>query len=270
MENPTPFDLNEAIRRWQQELSASTAIRADNVEELTSHLRASIQQLKANGLSEVKAFQIASCRIGERGQLEREFAKVHSALNWPFRVILFWIVAGLYLFPIVLSISTIVLYLLLLLSRTYSGLLAFFTPFTKMVQSLVICGVSIPYFTAFSLVVVFVSSLCWRANTGSWRGLHVFIISRSEGLARTKPILTAVKLAVVAIVAVSSMYSVMFLAATMMSPPSDHFIPWGFFECNVVINVVLITTMILLARQGLYKAPPVDGGQHTCATSRSR
>ena len=76
MENRTPFDLNEAIRRWQQNLGASPALSADNVEELASHLRASVQKLQADGLSEEEAFQAATRRLGERGALEREFGKV--------------------------------------------------------------------------------------------------------------------------------------------------------------------------------------------------
>ena len=76
MENPTPFDLNEAIRRWQEKLGRSPAIGADNLEELASHLRASVQRLKAGGLSEEEAFVIATRRIGERGGLEQEYAKV--------------------------------------------------------------------------------------------------------------------------------------------------------------------------------------------------
>ena len=76
MENRTPFDLNEAIRRWQESLGASLALNADNVEELASHLRASVQKLQADGLSEEEAFQAATRRLGERGALEREFAKV--------------------------------------------------------------------------------------------------------------------------------------------------------------------------------------------------
>ena len=77
MENPTPFDLNEAIRRWQESFGASRAFGADNLEELASHLRASVQRLQADGLSEEEAFQIAVRRLGERGALERELAKVH-------------------------------------------------------------------------------------------------------------------------------------------------------------------------------------------------
>jgi hypothetical protein len=76
MENRTPFDLSEAIRRWQQNLGASPALSADNLEELASRLRASVQKLQADGLSEKEAFLAATRRLGERGALEREFAKV--------------------------------------------------------------------------------------------------------------------------------------------------------------------------------------------------
>ena len=56
MENQTPFDLNEAIRRWQQNLSDSPAFKADNLEELASHLRASVQRLKAMGFRKRRRF----------------------------------------------------------------------------------------------------------------------------------------------------------------------------------------------------------------------
>jgi hypothetical protein len=59
MENRTPFDLNEAIRRWQQNLGASPALNADDLEELASHLRALVQKLQADGLSEEEAFLAA-------------------------------------------------------------------------------------------------------------------------------------------------------------------------------------------------------------------
>jgi hypothetical protein len=82
MENPTPFDLNEAIRRWQINLGASPAFKADNLEELESHLRASVQRLQSKGLSEEEGFLIALRRIGERSLLEREYAKVHPSRAW--------------------------------------------------------------------------------------------------------------------------------------------------------------------------------------------
>jgi hypothetical protein len=79
MENRTPFDLNEAIRRWQESLGASPAFGADNLEELAPHLRASVQKLQADGLSEEEAFLSATRRLGERAALEREFAKINHA-----------------------------------------------------------------------------------------------------------------------------------------------------------------------------------------------
>jgi cytochrome c-type biogenesis protein CcmH/NrfG len=72
MDNRTPFDLNEAIRRWQESLGASPALSADNQGELAAHLRASVQKLQVDGLSEEEAFLAATRRLGERGALERE------------------------------------------------------------------------------------------------------------------------------------------------------------------------------------------------------
>jgi hypothetical protein len=104
METPTPFDLNTAIRRWQQDLGASPAFCADNLEELASHLRASVLKLKAGGLSEEEAFLIAAQRLGKPGQLEQEFAKVNSFATRSWTVILFWLVTCIYLFQVVYSL----------------------------------------------------------------------------------------------------------------------------------------------------------------------
>ena len=92
MENPTPFDLNAAIHRWQQDLAASLAVDVDNLEELTAHLRDSIQRLKATGLSEAESFLVASRRMGTMDQLSGEFSKVNGGLVW--RVRAFWMLAG--------------------------------------------------------------------------------------------------------------------------------------------------------------------------------
>ncbi len=78
METPTPFDLNEAIRLWQQNLATSPALSADNLEELASHLRASVQSLQADGLSDEEAFLAATRRLGEPAALEQEYAKVNQ------------------------------------------------------------------------------------------------------------------------------------------------------------------------------------------------
>jgi len=111
MENPTPFDLKEAIRRWQQNLGTSPAFKADDLEELASHLHASVQRLKATGLSEEEAFLMATRRIGEHGPLEREFAKLNPELNCSLPLFLFWIVAGMYFLQVAYSLVLGIVYL---------------------------------------------------------------------------------------------------------------------------------------------------------------
>jgi hypothetical protein len=47
MENQTSFDLNAAIQRWRRELAKSSSFRADDLEELESHLRDSESSLQS-------------------------------------------------------------------------------------------------------------------------------------------------------------------------------------------------------------------------------
>jgi hypothetical protein len=96
MENPKQFDLNEAIRRWQQDVAASPAFCADDLEELASHLRASAQRLKAAGLSEEESFLIASRRLGGADKLSSEYSKLNFGLVWQARA--FWMLAGMLVF----------------------------------------------------------------------------------------------------------------------------------------------------------------------------
>ena len=78
MENETAFDLNLAIRRWREGLAQSAAFRNENLNELESHLRDSINALQKRDLSEEEAFAVAIMRIGDGGKLETEFGKVNA------------------------------------------------------------------------------------------------------------------------------------------------------------------------------------------------
>ena len=106
MEDPTPFDVNEAIHRWQQNLAASPAVCADNLEELASHLRASVQRLQATGLSEDEAFLVASRRLGAVDELDREFSKVNRGLVWRARA--FWMLAGMLVYLGASDVSSLI------------------------------------------------------------------------------------------------------------------------------------------------------------------
>jgi hypothetical protein len=103
MDNPNPFSLNDAIRRWQQDLGASPAFCADNLEELASHLRASAQRLKASGLSEEESFLIAFRRLGGVDKLSCEFSKLNFGLVWQARA--FWMLAGMLVYLAVSALA---------------------------------------------------------------------------------------------------------------------------------------------------------------------
>jgi hypothetical protein len=77
MGNAMQFDLNAAIRGWQEQLKQSPQFRADNLAELESHLRDAVAQLQGAALTEEEAFIIATHRIGSVEQLEGEFEKVN-------------------------------------------------------------------------------------------------------------------------------------------------------------------------------------------------
>src|ERR1043165_8539789 len=58
MEATTPFDLNQAIQRWRENLGQSPAFRSENLFELESHLRDSIATLQRQGLSDEEALLV--------------------------------------------------------------------------------------------------------------------------------------------------------------------------------------------------------------------
>jgi hypothetical protein len=96
MENPTQFDLNEAVRQWRRGLESSAVFRATTLEELEAHLRDSTLALHSDGLTEAEAFLIARRRLGNRAELEREFGKANAHDLWVDRCL--WMILGLLLF----------------------------------------------------------------------------------------------------------------------------------------------------------------------------
>ena len=93
MENPAPFDLNEAMRQWRHSLQNAPALRGQNLDELEGHVRESAEALRAQGLGAEEAFTVALRRLGSRSELETEFAKVNPQLVWADRAV--WMLGGL-------------------------------------------------------------------------------------------------------------------------------------------------------------------------------
>jgi len=115
METQTTFDLNLAIRRWREDLARSSAFRSENLNELESHLRDSIDRLRARELSDEEAFVIAMRRIGNVQRLEHEFGKVNSAGVWFDRFL--WVVMAIPLWGILSSTSYLLWYLLIVICQ---------------------------------------------------------------------------------------------------------------------------------------------------------
>jgi len=92
MENETSFDLNGAIQRWRMELTKSASFRADDLEELESHLRDSESSLRAQGLTAEEAFLIAIRRTGSGDVLAAEFATINATSVWLDRLL--WMTTG--------------------------------------------------------------------------------------------------------------------------------------------------------------------------------
>ena len=78
----TPFDLSDAMRPWRENLSGSPALRAEDVDELESHLRDSIASLETRGLSAREAFWVGASRIGPTDGLDSEFAMLNAERVW--------------------------------------------------------------------------------------------------------------------------------------------------------------------------------------------
>jgi hypothetical protein len=107
MENQTAFDLNLAIRRWREDLAHSSAFRNENLNELESHLRDSVDRLRTRELSDEEVFLIATRRVGNTQRLEQEFGKVNSAGVWFDRFL--WVLVAVQIWSLIGSTSSLLI-----------------------------------------------------------------------------------------------------------------------------------------------------------------
>jgi hypothetical protein len=86
------FNLNTAIESWRQALATGDICTVDELDELESHLREQIDNMRAAGLSEEEAFIVARRRLGDTDRLRTEFAKLDPFAAWRRR--LSWMILG--------------------------------------------------------------------------------------------------------------------------------------------------------------------------------
>jgi len=81
-EVPDGPGLESQIGRWRQFLDRRQAVGTTDGDELESHLRDQVAELKEVGLSDDEAFLVAVKRMGDLDGLTREFAREHSDRLW--------------------------------------------------------------------------------------------------------------------------------------------------------------------------------------------
>ncbi len=104
MENQTEFDLSTAIQQWRECLKQSPQFRAENLDELETHLHDSTATLRGKGLSDQEAFLVATRRIGSATTLGQEFSKINANEIWLSRVL--WMLLGVQLWGLINNIAS--------------------------------------------------------------------------------------------------------------------------------------------------------------------
>src|SRR5437763_13227474 len=70
-----PFNLDEAIANWRENIAAQGIGSREILDELESHLREAVERRIRTGEEASKAFELAAREIGDASVLKGEFAK---------------------------------------------------------------------------------------------------------------------------------------------------------------------------------------------------
>ncbi|MEU4552129.1 permease prefix domain 1-containing protein [Micromonospora violae] len=77
-----PEELEAQFEQWRRYVLRRRELQAVDADELEDHLRGSVDELVAAGLSPDEAFLVAVKRMGSLDDLSREFAREHSERLW--------------------------------------------------------------------------------------------------------------------------------------------------------------------------------------------
>jgi hypothetical protein len=75
-------ELEAQFAQWRHYVQRRRELRPSDADELEDHLRGSVGELVAGGLSADEAFLVAVKRMGSLDELSREFAREHSERLW--------------------------------------------------------------------------------------------------------------------------------------------------------------------------------------------
>ena len=74
--------LDAQLTQWREYLARHAVLTPSDIDELDSHLRDQIDDLRQSGLSSDEAFLVAVKRLGSVDAISREFAREHSDRLW--------------------------------------------------------------------------------------------------------------------------------------------------------------------------------------------
>src|SRR3712207_2798578 len=75
-------ELEAQFAQWRHYVQSRRELAPADADELEDHLRGSVEELVAVGLSADEAFLVAVKRMGSLDELSREFAREHSERLW--------------------------------------------------------------------------------------------------------------------------------------------------------------------------------------------
>ena len=76
------FDLEKQIGLWRHHLQLRGSLSESDIDELESHLRDEMDDLKKSGLSDDEAFLLSVKRLGNIDMISREYSKVNTENVW--------------------------------------------------------------------------------------------------------------------------------------------------------------------------------------------
>jgi hypothetical protein len=100
--------VEHSLGEWRRSLARSGVLSEEDLDELETHVRDTIEDLAPGGLSQEEALLVALRRVGDPSLLAMEFEKVRPGLAWARRF--YWMIAGVLTFGLLWQGAKLLIY----------------------------------------------------------------------------------------------------------------------------------------------------------------
>jgi len=100
--------VEQSLGEWRRSLARSGVLSEEDLDELETHVRDTIEDLEPTGLSQEEALLVALRRVGDPSLLAVEFEKVRPGLAWARRF--YWMIAGVLTFGLLWQGAKLLIY----------------------------------------------------------------------------------------------------------------------------------------------------------------